>query len=103
MEEEPLAYESVGRLTSNWRLITHNGFRVVAHDRRGHGRSSQPWQGNDMDTYADDLAAVIEALDLHGVTLLGHSTGGGEVIRYIWQTPNIACAHGQSLSARFHR
>jgi len=60
-----------------------NGFRAVAHDRRGHGRSSQPWDGNDMDRYADDLAAVIEALDLHDAVLVGHSTGGGEVTRYI--------------------
>jgi non-heme chloroperoxidase len=59
------------------------GFRVVAHDRRGHGRSSQPWDGNDMDHYADDLAAVIDALDLTDVTLVGFSTGGGEVARYI--------------------
>jgi len=59
------------------------GYRVIAHDRRGHGRSSQPWDGNDMDTYADDLAHLIEALDLRNVTLVGHSTGGGEVVRYI--------------------
>jgi non-heme chloroperoxidase len=64
-------------------FLAQNGFRVVAHDRRGHGRSSQPWSGNDMDGYADDLAAVIEALDLTDVTLAGHSTGGGEVARYI--------------------
>jgi non-heme chloroperoxidase len=63
-------------------LLQH-GFRVVAHDRRGHGRSSQPSTGNNMDGYADDLAAVIEALDLKDVTLVGHSTGGGEVVRYI--------------------
>jgi non-heme chloroperoxidase len=60
-----------------------NGFRAVAHDRRGHGRSSQVSFGNDMNTYADDLAAVIEALDLDDVTVVGHSTGGGEVARYI--------------------
>ena len=64
-------------------FLAQNGFRVVAHDRRGHGRSSQAWSGNDMDGYADDLAAVIEALDLKDVTLVGHSTGGGEVARYI--------------------
>jgi non-heme chloroperoxidase len=64
-------------------FLAQNGFRVVAHDRRGHGRSSQPSSGNDMDGYADDLAAVIEALDLKQVTLVGHSTGGGEVARYI--------------------
>jgi non-heme chloroperoxidase len=60
-----------------------NGYRCVAHDRRGHGRSGQPWTGNDMDTYGDDLAAVMETLDLKDAVLIGHSTGGGEVARYI--------------------
>src|SRR5499433_1867272 len=64
-------------------FLAQHGFRVVAHDRRGHGRSSQPSNGNDMNGYADDLAAVIEALDLKDVTVVGHSTGGGEVTRYI--------------------
>lgn len=64
-------------------FLADHGYRVVAHDRRGHGRSSQPWDGNDMDHYADDLAAVIEALDLRDVTVVGFSTGGGEVARYI--------------------
>ena len=64
-------------------FLVHDGFRVVAHDRRGHGRSSQASSGNDMDGYADDLAAVIEALDLKDAILVGHSTGGGEVARYI--------------------
>jgi non-heme chloroperoxidase len=64
-------------------FLAQHGFRVVAHDRRGHGRSSQAWSGNDMDGYADDLAAVIEALDLKDITMVGHSTGGGEVARYI--------------------
>src|SRR5512146_225019 len=64
-------------------FLYQNGFRVVAHDRRGHGRSTQTAFGNDMDGYADDLAAVIEALDLWDVTLVGHSTGGGEVVRYM--------------------
>jgi non-heme chloroperoxidase len=64
-------------------FLADNGFRVVAHDRRGHGRSSQPWDGNDMDHYADDLAAVIEALDLRDVSAFGFSTGGGEVARYV--------------------
>jgi non-heme chloroperoxidase len=63
--------------------LASNGYRCIAHDRRGHGRSSQPWSGNDMDTFADDLSALIEALDLTGVTLVGHSMGGGEVARYI--------------------
>jgi non-heme chloroperoxidase len=64
-------------------FLVQNGFRVVAHDRRGHGRSSQASSRNDMDGYADDLAAVIEALDLNDAALVGHSTGGGEVARYI--------------------
>ena len=59
------------------------GYRCIAHDRRGHGRSSQPWNGNDMDTYADDLAALVAALDLREAIHVGHSTGGGEVARYI--------------------
>jgi len=64
-------------------FLTQHGFRCIAHDRRGHGRSTQTSVGNDMNGYAEDLAAVIEALDLKGVTLVGHSTGGGEVARYI--------------------
>jgi non-heme chloroperoxidase len=64
-------------------FLAQNGYRVVAHDRRGHGRSSQASSGNDMNGYADDLAAVIEALDLRNATLIGHSTGGGEVTRYV--------------------
>lgn len=64
-------------------FLAEHGYRVVAHDRRGHGRSSQPWDGNDMDHYADDLATVINSLDLKDVTLVGFSTGGGEVARYI--------------------
>lgn len=64
-------------------LVATHGFRAIAHDRRGHGRSGQPWSGNDMDTYADDLANLIETLDLRDVVLVGHSTGGGEVTRYI--------------------
>jgi non-heme chloroperoxidase len=74
-------------------LVASNGFRGIAHDRRGHGRSSQPSSGNEMDTYADDLAEVIEALDLHDVVLVGHSTGGGEVTRYIGR-------HGTSRVAK---
>jgi non-heme chloroperoxidase len=64
-------------------FLASNGCRCIAHDRRGHGRSSQPWDGNEMDTYADDLATLIETLDLHDVVLIGFSTGGGEVARYI--------------------
>jgi non-heme chloroperoxidase len=74
-------------------FLAQNGFRVVAHDRRGHGRSSQASAGNNMNGYADDLAAVIEALDLRDATLVGHSTGGGEVARYIGR-------HGTSRVAK---
>src|SRR5882762_6656000 len=64
-------------------FLASRGCRCIAHDRRGHGRSSQPWKGNDMDTYADDLAELVEQLDLRDVIHVGHSTGGGEVTRYI--------------------
>jgi len=64
-------------------FLASRGYRVIAHDRRGHGRSSQPWTGNDMDTYADDLAALVEKLDLRDAIHVGHSTGGGEFARYI--------------------
>jgi non-heme chloroperoxidase len=64
-------------------FLAANNYRCIAHDRRGHGRSSQPWNGNEMDTYADDLSELIETLDLNGLTLVGHSAGGGEVARYI--------------------
>jgi non-heme chloroperoxidase len=74
-------------------FLASNGYRCIAHDRRGHGRSTQTWHGNEMDTYADDLAAVIEALDLRDVTLVGFSTGGGEVVRYIGR-------HGTSRVAK---
>jgi non-heme chloroperoxidase len=74
-------------------FLAEHGYRVIAHDRRGHGLSSKPWHGNDMDTYADDLATLIEALDLNGATLVGHSTGGGEVARYIGR-------HGTGRMAR---
>jgi non-heme chloroperoxidase len=74
-------------------FLASHGYRCIAHDRRGHGRSSQPWNGNEMDTYADDLAELFEALDLKGATLIGHSTGGGEVARYIGR-------HGASRVAR---
>ena len=74
-------------------FVASHGYRAIAHDRRGHGRSSQPWDGNDMDTYADDLAALIDTLDLHDAVLVGHSTGGGEVTRYIGR-------HGTSRLAK---
>lgn len=64
-------------------FLAANGFRAIAHDRRGHGRSTQTWHGNDMDTYADDLAHLLDALDLRDVVLVGFSTGGGEVVRYL--------------------
>jgi len=64
-------------------FLAQHVYRCIAHDRRGHGRSSQPWNGNDMDTYADDLAELMNALDLKNAILIGHSTGGGEVARYI--------------------
>ena len=64
-------------------FLASNGYRCIAHDRRGHGRSSQPWNGNDMDTYADDLSELIEMLDLKGAVLIGFSVGGGEIARYI--------------------
>jgi non-heme chloroperoxidase len=81
------------------RLVAADGFRTIAHDRRGHGRSSQPWNGNDMDTYADDLAQLIEALDLHEAILVGHSTGGGEVTRYIGRHGTFRIAKAVLLSA----
>ena len=75
-------------------FLAQHGYRCIAHDRRGHGRSSQPWTGNDMDTYADDLAALVQALDLKGAIHVGHSTGGGEVARYIGRpgTSRVAAA-----------
>ena len=74
-------------------FLAEHGFRCIAHDRRGHGRSSQPWNGNDMDTYADDLAELVVQLDLTNVIHVGHSTGGGEVARYIGR-------HGTSRVAK---
>ncbi|AJK48762.1 alpha/beta fold hydrolase [Burkholderia plantarii] len=74
-------------------FLVNQGYRVIAHDRRGHGRSGQPSSGNDMDTYADDLAAVLDALDVHGAMLVGHSTGGGEVAHYIGR-------HGEARVAK---
>ena len=74
---------SAGAWDDQMLFLAARGFRCIAHDRRGHGRSSQPWSGNEMDTYADDLAALIGALDLKGAVHVGHSTGGGEVARYL--------------------
>ncbi|UQA55557.1 alpha/beta fold hydrolase [Polyangium aurulentum] len=74
-------------------FLASNGYRAIAHDRRGHGRSSQTWDGNEMDTYADDLAALLNHLDLKNATLVGFSTGGGEVVRYL-------ARHGSSRVAK---
>ena len=80
-------------------FLSSRGYRTIAHDRRGHGRSSQPWDGNDMDHYADDLATVIETLDLHDVILVGFSTGGGEVARYIGRHGTNRIAKAALISA----
>ncbi|MEO8368336.1 MAG: alpha/beta hydrolase [Candidatus Solibacter sp.] len=80
-------------------FLASNGFRCIAHDRRGHGRSGQPWDGNEMDTYADDLAALTQALDLHDAVYIGHSTGGGEVARYIGRHGTSRVAKAVLISA----
>ena len=80
-------------------FLAERGYRCIAHDRRGHGRSSQPWQGNDLDTYADDLATLVEALDLKDAIHVGHSTGGGEVARYIGRHGTKRVAKAVLISA----
>jgi non-heme chloroperoxidase len=80
-------------------FLAANGFRCIAHDRRGHGRSSQSWYGNDMDTYADDLATLVETLDLKDAIHVGHSTGGGEVTRYIGRHGTKRVAKAVLISA----
>jgi non-heme chloroperoxidase len=80
-------------------FLCNHGFRCIAHDRRGHGRSSQPWNGNDMDTYADDLAELVEALGLENAIHVGHSTGGGEVARYIGRHGTKRVAKAVLISA----
>ncbi|MEP7342811.1 MAG: alpha/beta hydrolase [Acidobacteriota bacterium] len=80
-------------------FLASNGYRCIAHDRRGHGRSQQTWHGNDLDTYADDLAAVVEALDLKDAIHVGHSTGGGEVARYIGRHGTKRVAKAVLISA----
>jgi non-heme chloroperoxidase len=80
-------------------FLADRGYRCIAHDRRGHGRSSQPWEGNDMNTYADDLAALVEKLDLKNAILVGHSTGGGEVARYIGRHGTKRVAKAVLISA----
>jgi non-heme chloroperoxidase len=81
-------------------FLASNGYRCIAHDRRGHGRSSQPWNGNDMDTYADDLTELFTKLDLKSVTMVGHSTGGGEVARYIGRHGTKRVAQGRADGRR---
>ena len=95
---QPLVFSHGWPLTADdWEaqmmFFADRGFRVIAHDRRGHGRSTQTWGGNEMDTYADDLAALVQALDLRDVVFIGHSTGGGEVARYLGR-------HGTGRAAR---
>jgi non-heme chloroperoxidase len=80
-------------------FLASNGFRCIAHDRRGHGRSDQPWNGNDMNTYADDLAALVETLDLKNVIHVGHSTGGGELARYFGRHGTRRAAKAVFISA----
>jgi len=80
-------------------FLASNGYRCIAHDRRGHGRSSQPWSGNEMDTYADDLSELIETLDLKGAVLIGFSAGGGEVARYIGRHGTKRVAKAALISA----
>ncbi len=84
---------------SQMMFLASNGYRVIAHDRRSHGRSAQTWNGNDMDTYADDLSTLIEALGLQKATLIGHSTGGGEVARYIGRHGTKRVAKAVLISA----
>ena len=80
-------------------FLAERGYRCIAHDRRGHGRSSQPWNGNDLDTYADDLAELVQALDLKDAIHVGHSTGGGEVARYIGRHGTSRVAKAVLISA----
>lgn len=101
---QPVVFSHGWPLTSDaWdpqlKLVADAGYRAIAHDRRGGGRSSQPWSGNDLTTYADDLAALIEHLDLHEAVLVGHSTGGGEVTRYMGRHGTSRVAKAVLLSA----
>jgi non-heme chloroperoxidase len=80
-------------------FLAERGYRCIAHDRRGHGRSEQTWHGNDLDTYADDLAALVETLDLKDAIHVGHSTGGGEVTRYIGKYGTARVAKAVLISA----
>jgi len=101
---QPVVFSHGWPLTSDaWdpqlELVARAGYRAIAHDRRGGGRSSQPWDGNDLTTYADDLAGLIEHLDLHDVVLVGHSTGGGEITRYMGHHGTSRVAKAVLLSA----
>jgi non-heme chloroperoxidase len=101
---QPVVFSHGWPLTSDaWdpqlNLVAGAGYRAIAHDRRGGGRSSQPWEGNDLSTYADDLAGLIEHLDLHDVVLVGHSTGGGEITRYMGRHGTARVAKAVLLSA----
>ena len=103
-EGQPIVFSHGWPLTADaWDaqmlFLAGQGFRVIAHDRRGHGRSSQPWNGNDMDTYADDMAALTSALDLKDAIHVGHSTGGGEVARYIGRHGTKRVAKAVLISA----
>src|ERR1700751_5677272 len=80
-------------------FLGSKGYRVIAHDRRGHGRSGQTWDGNEMDTYADDVATLFEKLDLHDAIMVGHSTGGGEVARYLGRHGSKRVAKAALISA----
>src|SRR4051812_22036865 len=80
-------------------FLGQQGYRVIAHDRRGHGRSEQTWEGNEMDTYADDLATLFETLDLRNAITIGHSTGGGEVARYLGRHGTKRVAKAVLISA----
>src|SRR5580765_4972275 len=80
-------------------FLASRGYRCIAHDRRGHGRSSQPWTGNDMDTYADDLAALLEKLAIENAVVIGHSTGGGEIARLIGRHGTERIARAVLVSA----
>src|SRR5690606_16809770 len=101
---QPVVFSHGWPLTSDsWEaqmlFLALTGHRTIAHDRRGHGRSSQPWGGNEMDSYADDLAELIELLDLRDVVLVGFSTGGGEVARYIGRHGTARIAKAALISA----
>src|SRR4051794_21030107 len=101
---QPVVFSHGWPLTSDaWdpqlKLVADAGYRAIAHDRRGGGRSSQPWQGNDLTTYADDLAELVQQLDLRDAVLVGHSTGGGAVARYLGRRRTARVAKAVALGA----